>query len=272
MQSRPSSGLFLLGTLESRWPPLLRSSRRRAAADAVLDRLFVLAVLAIVASVDLAVTAAFLVARGQGGSPHGAVVDPVAMAALSMGVVLVISAGSLYKIAALREGGRGGRPAPRRAPGESRGGARRPSASCSTSSKRWRNRLGHAGPAGLRPRRGGGDQRIRRRFAPGDAVVAVSRGCLEHLTRDELQGVVAHEFSHLLNGDMRLNIRLMGLLPRDLAPRVDRTDLATNDERLLDRSRRSRTTASRRTTRGSPSSCSVSPWWSSARSASSSAA
>src|SRR5262249_38819115 len=49
-------------------------------------------------------------------------------------------------------------------------------------------------------------------YAPGDAVVAVSRGCLTYLTRDELQGVVAHEFSHILNGDMRLNIRLIGLV------------------------------------------------------------
>lgn len=47
---------------------------------------------------------------------------------------------------------------------------------------------------------------------PGNAVVAVTRGCLQRLTRDELQGVVAHEFSHILNGDMRLNMRLMGLL------------------------------------------------------------
>ena len=49
-------------------------------------------------------------------------------------------------------------------------------------------------------------------YAPGDAVVAVSKGCLKYLTRDELQGVVAHEFSHILNGDMRLNIRLIGLI------------------------------------------------------------
>src|SRR5262245_35977403 len=49
-------------------------------------------------------------------------------------------------------------------------------------------------------------------YAPGDAVVTVSQGCLEYLTRDELQGVVAHEFSHILNGDMRLNIRLIGLV------------------------------------------------------------
>lgn len=47
-------------------------------------------------------------------------------------------------------------------------------------------------------------------FTPSDAVIAVTRGCIHHLSRDELQGVIAHEFSHILNGDMRLNIRLMG--------------------------------------------------------------
>ena len=49
-------------------------------------------------------------------------------------------------------------------------------------------------------------------FNPGDAAVAVTRGTLELLDRNELQGVVAHEFSHILNGDMRLNIRMMGVL------------------------------------------------------------
>lgn len=49
-------------------------------------------------------------------------------------------------------------------------------------------------------------------FAPGDAAVTVTRGALELLDRDELQGVIGHEFSHILNGDMRLNIRLMGVL------------------------------------------------------------
>ncbi len=48
--------------------------------------------------------------------------------------------------------------------------------------------------------------------SPSDAVIGVTRGCMTLLTRDELQGVIAHEFSHILNGDMRLNIRLMGLL------------------------------------------------------------
>ena len=49
-------------------------------------------------------------------------------------------------------------------------------------------------------------------YDAGDAVIGVSRGCLTYLNRDELQGVVAHEFSHILNGDMRLNLRLVGVL------------------------------------------------------------
>lgn len=49
-------------------------------------------------------------------------------------------------------------------------------------------------------------------YSPSDAVVAVTRGTAEQLTRDELQGVVAHEFSHILNGDMRLGIRIIGIL------------------------------------------------------------
>src|SRR5690606_6126367 len=49
-------------------------------------------------------------------------------------------------------------------------------------------------------------------YAPADAVIAVTRGALDRLNRDELQGVIAHEFAHVLNGDMRLNIRLIGVL------------------------------------------------------------
>lgn len=71
-------------------------------------------------------------------------------------------------------------------------------------------------------------------FAAGweqnDSVIAVTRGALERLDRDELQGVVAHEFGHILNGDARLNMRLIGyvwglqllfLLGRDLFDLTD---------------------------------------------------
>ncbi len=47
---------------------------------------------------------------------------------------------------------------------------------------------------------------------PANAAIGVTRGTLTTLNRTELQGVIAHEFSHILNGDMRPNIRLMGLL------------------------------------------------------------
>ena len=53
-------------------------------------------------------------------------------------------------------------------------------------------------------------------FAAGNsvnnAVVGITRGCAEKLNREQLQGVVAHEFSHILNGDMRLNIKLTGMI------------------------------------------------------------
>lgn len=49
-------------------------------------------------------------------------------------------------------------------------------------------------------------------YRPTEAVMVVTRGALETFNRDELQGVVGHEYSHVLNGDMRINIRLMGIL------------------------------------------------------------
>lgn len=49
-------------------------------------------------------------------------------------------------------------------------------------------------------------------MTPGNSVIAVTRGTLGFLNREELQGVIAHEFSHIVNGDVKLNIRLMGLL------------------------------------------------------------
>ncbi|HTQ73429.1 MAG TPA: M48 family metallopeptidase [Burkholderiales bacterium] len=49
-------------------------------------------------------------------------------------------------------------------------------------------------------------------YSPNEAAVVVTAGILEQLNRDQIQGVVAHEFSHILNGDMRLNIQLLGLI------------------------------------------------------------
>ncbi|HEY5648659.1 MAG TPA: M48 family metalloprotease, partial [Nitrospiria bacterium] len=49
-------------------------------------------------------------------------------------------------------------------------------------------------------------------FGPNDAVISVTQGTLKLLDRDELQGVIAHEFSHILNTDTLINVRLMGWL------------------------------------------------------------
>ena len=60
-------------------------------------------------------------------------------------------------------------------------------------------------------------------YSPSQATVVVTRGTLERLNRDELQGVIGHEFSHILNGDMRLNLRLMGVLGGILLLAIART-------------------------------------------------
>lgn len=48
--------------------------------------------------------------------------------------------------------------------------------------------------------------------SPRDAIIGITRGAIERLTRDELQGVIAHEFSHVFHGDMKLNMRLIAIL------------------------------------------------------------
>jgi Zn-dependent protease with chaperone function len=49
-------------------------------------------------------------------------------------------------------------------------------------------------------------------YSPNEAVIIVTRGAAQKLSRDELQGMMGHEFSHILNGDMALNVRLVGVL------------------------------------------------------------
>jgi len=49
-------------------------------------------------------------------------------------------------------------------------------------------------------------------YSPNEAVIIVTQGAVHKLSRDELQGVMGHEFSHILNGDMALNLRLAGVL------------------------------------------------------------
>lgn len=49
-------------------------------------------------------------------------------------------------------------------------------------------------------------------LTPQDAVIGVTQGAIQLLSRDEMQGVIAHEFSHIYNGDMRINTRLVALV------------------------------------------------------------
>lgn len=49
-------------------------------------------------------------------------------------------------------------------------------------------------------------------YQPSDAVIGVTRGAVEGLSREQLQGVIAHEFSHIFNGDMRMNMRITAVL------------------------------------------------------------
>jgi Zn-dependent protease with chaperone function len=126
-------------------------------------------------------------------------------------MILVIGAGAAFRTAQLRKGGP--------AVAELVGGVRVRSDTSDPAERRLLNVVEEMSIAAGMPVPAvyvlSGETSINA-FAAGhtihDAAVAVTRGTLESLTRDELQGVVAHEFSHILNGDMRLNLRLMGLL------------------------------------------------------------
>ncbi len=167
--------------------------------------LFVLAVVGIVIAVDLAVALAFNAFSGQ---PSNLV---FLLIVTSLIVTVAIALASLVRTAALRGGG--GRVA------RELGGELVPADTTDPQLRRLRNVVEEMSIAAgvtvpeiyvLR------NETAINAFAAGwstsDAAVAVTRGALERLNRDELQGVIAHEFSHVVNGDMRLNIRLIGLL------------------------------------------------------------
>ncbi|QNN47580.1 M48 family metallopeptidase [Thermomonas brevis] len=168
---------------------------RRASARLVF--LFVLAVIGIVAAVDLA---AWLVAPSW------------RMLAFTTGVtVATILLGSLYRIASLGGGGE--------SVAQQMGGTLVPADTSDLSLRRLRNVVEEIAIASGVPvpklyvlEEEAGINAFAAGFSPSDAVVAVTRGALDRLNRDELQGVIAHEFSHVLNGDMRLNVRLIGVL------------------------------------------------------------
>jgi Zn-dependent protease with chaperone function len=168
-----------------------------------LVALFVLAVLAIIA----VVYAVAHVGMGPGTGP----IDLLLLLQVAFGVGVVIALGSAIRTASLRRGGP--------AVAELLGGRRVPSDTSEPDERKLINVVeemsiasGTPVPAVYVLDSEDGINAFAAGYTTHDAAVAVTRGALRSLTRDELQGVIAHEFSHVLNGDMRLNIRLMGIL------------------------------------------------------------
>ena len=172
-----------------------QAAARRGSGRLVL--LFALAVIGIVLVIDLAT----LLFTGSWG----------ATAAVTVGTLLVIALGSLYRIASLRGGGA--------VVAAQMGGTFVPEDTRDPSLRRLRNVVEEIAIASGVPvpklfvmDNEAGINAFAAGYSPSDAAIAVTRGALDRLNRDELQGVIAHEFAHVLNGDMRLNIRLIGLL------------------------------------------------------------
>lgn len=172
---------------------------------------FVIAVGLIILSV-YAVISAFIVAGGDGPAHLRPVFfEPERFFAVAIGVVFVILLGTLYQLSAL---GGGGAAVARMLGGE----PVQPNTTDPTERKLLNvvEEMAIAAGTPVPEVYLLGKERSINAFAagttPANAVVGVTRGTMELLTRDELQGVIAHEFSHILNGDMRLNIRLIGIL------------------------------------------------------------
>ena len=180
-----------------------RAARQRTA---LLLAWFVVAVAAVVALAYAALALPLLVVEG------GPLLRPGLLAGVAAGVVAVTGGGCLYHGLALARGGG-------EALAEGLGGTRIDPASRRPEERRLLNVVEEMAIAAALPVPRvyllAGEPGINALAAgpsPGHAVVAVTAGALEHLSRDELQAVVAHEFSHILNGDVRLNARLMGVV------------------------------------------------------------
>lgn len=165
--------------------------------------LFFLGVILTIASVYGIVALIFLQDRGF--------FDPQVMLITSAVTIGLVAIGSLYKSFALRQGGE--------AVALLLGGRRIPSDTTDQQEKRLLNIVEEMAIASGTPvppvfvmDAEKGINAFAAGFSTSDAVVSVNRGTLDILNRDELQGVIAHEFSHILNGDMRLNLRLIGWL------------------------------------------------------------
>jgi Zn-dependent protease with chaperone function len=175
---------------------------------------FVAAVVMIVGLVYAIAVGTILLAGSRDGAPAHAPAllwDPGLFAVVSLGTLALIGGGSMYRIASLAGGGHnvaemmGGRPlAPQTTDPDER--------KILNVVEEMAIASGTPVPPVYLLENEDGINAFAAGYTPGDAVIGVTRGCIRNLTRDELQGVIAHEFSHILNGDMRLNLRLIGIL------------------------------------------------------------
>ena len=190
------------------------SQDRARAHTTRLVVLFALAVIALIVMTNLLVMVSlgFINAEQSAGAPRPlAQLDWTLIGAVSLGVGVVVLAGSLYKIMALSGGGK--------VVAESLGGRLLSPDTSDPKQRRLLNVVEEIAIASSTPAPPvylladeAGINAFAAGFSPRDAVIGVTQGTIDHLSRDELQGVIAHEFSHVFNGDMRLNIRLIGIL------------------------------------------------------------
>ena len=179
-----------------------------------LVALFALAIVGLILATNVlvAVVVAFSTTAGvAGGVEHSLQNEPAqTWLTISIAVLICIAGASLYKYLALRSGGR--------ALAEMLGGHQIDPNTQVLAERRLLNVVEEMAIAsGIRvPAVYRIDEPGINAFAAGfgtdDAIVGVTAGTLEYLNREELQGVIGHEFSHVLNGDSRLNLRLIALL------------------------------------------------------------
>ncbi|MDA1074035.1 MAG: M48 family metallopeptidase [Proteobacteria bacterium] len=179
-----------------------------------LALLFTLAVVTLIVLTNVLIGVLFFVTTPPDGQVN--LVDQAAgisterWIAISMGVIGVVSIAMLYKYLTLKSGGRG--------IAEALGGQLITHSTRDLKQRRLLNVVEEmaiaAGipvpPVYLIPEPG--INAFAAGFAPEDAVIGINQGTLDFLNREELQGVVAHEFSHILNGDMNINLRLIAIL------------------------------------------------------------
>jgi Zn-dependent protease with chaperone function len=190
------------------------SQERAHKHTTLLIVLFGAAVIALIAMANLLILVVFGVVNSQQvreGQSIFAQMDWKMAATVGAGVSVVVLVGSLYKMMALSGGGK--------VVAESLGGQLIPRNTEEPNQRKLLNVVDEMAIASGTPAppvyllvNEPGINAFAAGFTPRDAVLGITQGAIEQLSRDQLQGVIAHEFSHIFNGDMRLNIRLMGAL------------------------------------------------------------